>query len=56
MKRTDLERILRKNGFTLESHGGNHDIFSNGSKKIPVPRHKEIRERTVKDIFKEAGI
>lgn len=56
MKRKDLEKILNENGFFLKRNGGNHDIFSNGSKSIPVPRHKEIQESTVKDIFKEAGI
>lgn len=56
MKRKDLERILKEHGYILENHGGNHDIFSNGNKKIPVPRHKEIKENTAKDILKEAGI
>ncbi len=40
----------------LERNGANHDIFSDGNKSIPVPRHKEIREKTAKDILKEAGI
>lgn len=56
MKRKDLERILKEHGFELERNGANHDIFSDGNKSIPIPRHKEIRERTVKDILKEAGI
>ena len=56
MKRKDLERILKENGFVLERNGANHDIFSDGNKSIPVPRHKEIREKTTKDILKEAGI
>ena len=56
MKRKDLEKILKANGYELERSGGNHDIFTNGKKKVPIPRHKEIREATVKAIFKEANI
>lgn len=56
MKRMDLVRTLTKAGYFLLRNGSNHDIFSNGIHKIAVPRHREIKERTAKDIMKEAGI
>lgn len=56
MKRTDLVRTLTKAGYFLLRNGSNHDIYSNGIHKIAVPRHREIKERTAKDIMKEAGI
>lgn len=55
MKRRDLEKKLKKLGFTFERNGGDHDIFSSKTGKwISVPRHREINEITAKMILKEA--
>ncbi|GHV07914.1 hypothetical protein FACS1894217_09530 [Clostridia bacterium] len=58
MKRTDIDRRLRKAGFVISS-GGNHDIARKRGEKGPIisiPRHREINELTAKAILKDAGI
>lgn len=55
MKKKDLVQKLKERGFKLERLGGNHDIYSNGIKAIPVPRHREINELTAKSILKQAS-
>ena len=53
MKKKELERRLTKYGWWLERHGGNHDIWTNSEFRVPIPRHREINERTAKSIIKE---
>ncbi len=52
MKRRKLIKILEKNGWWLDHHGANHDIYTNGSLLEPIPRHPDINEQTAKDIIK----
>lgn len=54
MKRRDLESQLKSLGFRILREGGNHTIWTNGTKNIPVPRHNEINELTAKSIIKSA--
>ena len=56
MKRRELERRLRELGWTLQRHGGKHDVWSNaaGSSSEFVPRHAEINEALAKAILKRA--
>lgn len=54
MKRTQLEKILKNLGWSLDRHGRKHDVWTNGEYEIVVPRHKEINEYTAKAILKEA--
>ncbi|WP_187142881.1 type II toxin-antitoxin system HicA family toxin [Thermanaerosceptrum fracticalcis] len=56
MKRRELIKILVQNGWYLARHGSSHDIYTNGAKSQPVPRHNEINEVTAKNILKRAGI
>lgn len=56
MKRRDLIKKLEKNGWWLDSHGGNHDIYTNGKEKETIPRHSEIKEFLAKDIIKRRGL
>lgn len=56
MKQKDLVKVLKRNGWILLRHGSNHDIYTNGSYNISVPRHKEVKERTASGILDEAGI
>lgn len=56
MKRKDLINLLEKNGWYLKRHGGNHDIYTNGIKSEPIPRHAEINERLAKAIIKKHGL
>ncbi len=55
MKQKVLLKIIKKNGFILYRHGSNHDIYSNGKKKVQIPRHKEINEMTAKTIIKQTS-
>lgn len=53
MKRTELIRRMEANGWYLLRHGAEHDIYTNGIKSEPIPRHKEIRENLAKKILKK---
>ncbi len=56
MKKKDLEKKLKENGFSLK-HGAKHDRwFKKGHPPITVPRHSEINERLAKKILKDADI
>ncbi|MDL2214338.1 type II toxin-antitoxin system HicA family toxin [Clostridia bacterium OttesenSCG-928-O13] len=56
MKRVDLIRLLKKNGWWLERNGNSHDIYTNGKASEPIPRHKEIKEPLAKAIIKRWGL
>lgn len=55
-KRTDLIKLLEKNGWYLKRNGGGHDIYTNGTKNETIPRHKEIKENLAKAIIKRQGL
>ena len=54
MKRRELEKQLRKLGWSLDRRGAKHDIWAKGGDKLSVPRHREITERTARAIIKFA--
>lgn len=56
MKRRDLVRLLEKNGWYLKRNGADHDIYTNGKQKMPIPRHSEINERLAQSIIKQLGL
>ena len=56
MKRTDLVRLLEKNGWVLEREGGNHSVYKKGDKKEMIPRHREVSENLAKAIIKRQGL
>ena len=56
MKRKDLIKLLEKNGWWLARSGGNHDIYTNGIKSEPIPRHSEINELLAKAIIRRQGL
>ena len=56
MKRRDLIKKLEMNGWWLARHGTNHDVYTNGEKSEPIPRHTEIKETTAKAILKRQGL
>ena len=56
MKRRDLVKLLEKNGWYLKRNGGNHDLYTNGERTEPIPRHQEIKERLAKSIIKKLGL
>ena len=57
MKKVDLEKALRAAGCERLRHGGNHDVWWNPATGVrsPVPRHREIDERTAGGILKALG-
>lgn len=55
MKKRELEKRLRRAGWWLDRHGGNHDIWTNGKITNQIPRHAEVDERLSRSIVKEAG-
>lgn len=52
MNRKKLLREIAKLGARFKRHGGGHDMYTDGVKSIPVPRHAEIDEQTANDIIK----
>jgi len=56
VKRRDLVRYLEGNGFYLLREGGNHTIYTNGMKVIPVKRHKQFDRITANELCKQAGL
>jgi predicted RNA binding protein YcfA (HicA-like mRNA interferase family) len=56
VKRRDLIRYLEEHGFHLLREGGNHAIYTNDLKTIPVKRHKLLYRITANEICKQAGL
>lgn len=55
-KRTDLIRLLERNGWYIKRHGASHDIYTNGTDTEAIPRHKEINEKLAQAIIKRRGL
>jgi mRNA interferase HicA len=56
VKRRDLIRYLEKNGFYLYREGGNHSIYTNDKKVVPVKRHRQLDRITANELCKQAGL
>jgi mRNA interferase HicA len=54
IKRKKLIKYLEENGFYLLREGGNHSIYSNGIKTVPIKRHKDIDRITANELCKQA--
>lgn len=55
-KRADLIKLLSKNGWYLKSHGGSHDMYTNGKETESIPRHREVKENLARAIIKKRGL
>jgi len=55
VKRKDLIDVLEQHGYSFKRNGGNHDIYTNGVRNIPVPRKREIKEGLARDIIRKLG-
>ncbi|HPX70672.1 MAG TPA: type II toxin-antitoxin system HicA family toxin [Bacillota bacterium] len=56
MKRRELVKKLEKAGYKLVRIG-NHFIYEKaGCRSVQVPNHRELNERTAKQILKDAGL
>ena len=56
VKRRDIIKYLEANGFSLLREGGNHSIYTNDLKTIPVKRHRQFDRITANEICKQAGL
>ena len=56
VNRRDLVRYLETSGFWLLREGGNHSIYTNGIKVIPVKRYKRLDRITANELCKQAGL
>lgn len=57
MPRRDVVRKLKAAGFWYEYTRGGHEHYTNGTRKVPVPRHsKDIEDPLLSGIFREAGL
>lgn len=56
VKRRDLVRHLEQHGFWLLREGGNHSIYTNGDKVVPVKRHRMLDRITANEICKQASV
>jgi len=54
MRRRELERQLRRFGWTFIRHGGRHDVWSDGERQEAIPRHAEINEKLAAAILARA--
>ncbi|WP_130850788.1 type II toxin-antitoxin system HicA family toxin [Intestinimonas timonensis] len=56
MKRRDLIKLLKANGWWLLRNGTNHDIYTNGKVSETIPRHSEIKEQLALAIIRRQGL
>ena len=56
VKRRELIRYLEEEGFRLLREGGNHSIYTDGDKTIPIKRHRTLDRITANEICKQAGL
>jgi mRNA interferase HicA len=54
MKKHDLEKALRRLGWTFLRHGKRHDIWTYGGREEAIPRHNEINEKLAGAILRRA--
>ena len=56
VKRRDLIKYLKEHDFYLLREGGNHSIYTNGDKVIPIKRHRTFDRITANELCKQAGL
>jgi predicted RNA binding protein YcfA (HicA-like mRNA interferase family) len=56
IKRRDLIKYLRENGFSLLREGGKHSVYTNGTNTVPIKRHRTIDRITANELCKQAGL
>jgi mRNA interferase HicA len=54
MRRKKLEIELKKLGWWLLRHGGKHDVWTDGNRQEPIPRHSDINEKLARSILRKA--
>jgi mRNA interferase HicA len=52
VKRRDLEQKMTELGWRFLRRGGRHDVWTDGEREEPVPRHREINETLARAILR----
>ena len=55
MKRRELEETLRKLEWSFLRHGAKHDVWTDGERQEPIPRHTDINEKLAQAILRRAS-
>lgn len=53
VKRRDALKVLKKNGWWLNRHETNHDVYTNGYQSEPIPRHGDLNKLHGKRLWNE---
>jgi mRNA interferase HicA len=56
IKRRNLIEYFELHGYSLLREGKKHAIYTNGSKTIPIKRHRVIDRITANELCKQAGL
>lgn len=56
VKRRDLIKYFEENGFYFLREGGNHAIYTNNVKTIPVKRKRVLDRITANELCKQANL
>jgi mRNA interferase HicA len=56
VKRRDVIKYLMQNGFRLLREGSRHSIYTDGTKILPVKRHRTLDRVTANELCKQAGL
>ena len=56
VKRRDLIKYFGKTGFYLLREGAKHSIYTNGTKTLPIKRHRTLDRITANELCKQAGL
>ena len=53
MKRKELEEALKGMDWRFLRRGGRHDVWTDGNRQEPIPRHIEINEKLARSILRK---
>ena len=53
VSRREVARYLEENGFRLVREGGNHSIYTDGKKTVPLKRHHQLDRITANQLCKQ---
>lgn len=56
IKKRDLIKLFRKNGWSLDRQGGNHEVWKKENKSETIPRHSEVDEILAKNIIRRNNL
>ena len=45
--------MLKEMGWWFLRHGGKHDVWTDGNRQEPIPRHIEINEKLARSILRK---